>query len=375
MACLVTCADGVSCPSHLACFDGVCKTPQGTCSTDVDPDAAPCVVTLGGNGADGAGLFVHCLAPDPGSKALLGTIDTSDKMQCTQTVLQQGTQQMELCVIAADTITIADTLTATGSRPLVIAAVNTLEVAMNGVVDVASHRAGSFGAGAISALADCEAGQAQMTGGGAGGSFGTIGGDGGDGGAGTGASAMSAPTPGTVRPGCSGTSGGPSAGGLKGAAGGAVYLVAGGALTIRGTINASGASGTGGLVPNGGGGGGGSGGLIGLDAPMIHLFDTAIVMANGGAGGGGASSVTPGGDGSDPQLSTPGNPAAGGVGAGGAANAGGGATAVVAAANGGDSTTAGGGGGGGGGLGRTFAFGAITIDPAAVTSPAIATSP
>jgi hypothetical protein len=88
----------------------------------------------------------------------------------------------------------------------------------------------------------------------------------------------------TLYPGSGGGGGGTSgstAGGGGGGGGGAIQLVAGGTLTVSGTILANGGGGGNGFA----GGGGGSGGLVELAAPTVTLVSGATITARGGVGG------------------------------------------------------------------------------------------
>ena len=93
--------------------------------------------------------------------------------------------------------------------------------------------------------------------------------------------------------------------GSGGPGGGALELVAGGNLVVRGRIDAGGGGGRGGrggaLYGAGPGGGGGSGGSILLQAPTIRV--SGVVAANGGGGGGGGHGVDAGNAGQDGQGS------------------------------------------------------------------------
>src|SRR6185436_8796867 len=91
-----------------------------------------------------------------------------------------------------------------------------------------------------------------------------------------------------LRGGCPGQGGaGISDEGAKGHGGGAVLLIAGRTIDVRGAINAAGEGGGGAGTSAAGGGGGGSGGMIVLDAPTIT--NSGLILASGGGGGGGAA--------------------------------------------------------------------------------------
>lgn len=257
-----------------------------------------------------------------------------------------------VCALAADTITIdaTKTLSASGSRPLVLIA---HVITINGTIDVASHVRGRQGP--ASDLAGCDNGTNADTGkggGGQGGSFANKGGDGGDqdnnaGSKGTAGAALTNVT--TLRGGCPGGHGGMTSFSL-GHGGGAVLLIAD-SVTIAstGVINASGAGAEHGIPNDQGGGGGGSGGMIAISATAITLVSGGVIFANGGHGGGGAGNSTSGGDGGDPT-----GPTSGGGGGAGGDNAGDGGpgypNGTRKGTNGTSNNDGGGGGGGGAGI-------------------------
>ena len=318
----------------------------------------------------GSGGFYLCLASMPtGTMTLPDPIDTS---QCTTS---GGTEGMvgttAACIFAAGTINI-DSTGVTGSLPLVIVAVD--DINLNTSLD-ASSTTNPLDAGPGANFSGCSTTNggtmnAGGGGGGAGGSFGgkgALGGTGINGGVAGGSpqAAVTGPVP-VLRGGCPGGSGAQGANGpaTGGPGGGAVYLVARGNLFINGILTASGGGGSGGNASKGGGGGGGSGGMIVLHAGHLIINGGAQIFANGGGGGGGAGNGTSGADGNDStQLAAP---AQGGTNQGGGSCAGGngayGATAATTV-NGGN-----GGGGGGGGVGvvRVLAGGTI---PASQVSP------
>ena len=282
---------------------------------------------------------------------------------------------VDVCVVAAGTITISALGTATGSRPVALVATTMITVEADGGIDVASHNGTTVGAGADPS--DCIAGTPPvMLAGSYGGSFGGVGGNGGGGSAGAiGGIPPAAITPTSLRGGCAGGNGSganPTAGGQGG---GAIALVAGTSVTIAGQVNASGTRGGGSAAgaSGAGGAGGGSGGLIVLDAPMLKV--SGIVIANGGGGGEGTDGLTVGNPGLDPDLTKPTTPAAGGAngssfgGDGGAGAAGGTAAAAGSRGMGGIGI---GGGGGGGGAGYIHVVGMLsnagTISPSSPDS-------
>ena len=320
------------------------------------PDAQVCF---------GAGIGAICLSAVPTQPLVLpAAVFDTGAAGCTEVVTQNT---VELCVMAGTMVTLAagSVFRAVGTRPLVVVATSTLVIA--GTIDVSSPRGGAPGAG--TAVADCGSpgvgeNDAGGAGGGAGGSFGGRGGDGGTGdtnnnggpsGTGSGGTSLAAIVPTALRAGCPGADGGDGnqPRGIGGLAGGAVYLIAAGTLTITGNVFAAGRGG--GLgTDNSGGGGGGSGGMVGLDAPTVTV--TGVIAANGGGGGegGGFNSGANGADGTLDATRAAGgvfntNGGDGGLGSGGA---------ILTGARGGDEV--GGGGGGGGGAGHVYVKGALT---------------
>lgn len=312
---------------------------------------------------------------------------------CTEIRAQPGGGP-SLCIVAASTIEVITAVSVRGFGPnaLVMVAAQTLKI--GGTLDASSHVNDSAGVTGPGARGMCNApgidGATSTSGttgggggGGAGGSFSALGGLGGNGqtGAQHGNPTLPSPTS-TLVGGCPGGRGGhgngicmgltvPCGGGPGGIGGGAVYLIAGDAITVSGSVNASGqggAGGTDGFNNSGGGGGGGAGGMIGLDAP--HITVTGSLYANGGGGGGGGGSTPDdhGQPGSDPTSATV--AATGGAGgqdngsgnAGGAGGAGSvGTTAPGTGRNGTKVDSAGGGGGGGAGLIRIFGVPASSV--------------
>jgi hypothetical protein len=273
----------------------------------------------------------------PFTVSTASNVDT-DSPLCANTV----SGATNYCVIAATTITIAATLRATGKKPLVLIATDS--IVTTGMIDVT--------AGAGSNPSACSLGTRPTGGGGyAGGSFvglGGAGGFGGDGGA-TGLPAASVTDVTELRGGCSGQNDG--SGILTyGGGGGAVFLIAGNRIDIQGGINASGQGGGAGQGLLTGGYGGGAGGMIGFEAPIITC--SSLLLAAGGGGGGGSSGPFEGHNGSTPDSITP---AAGGGGVNGG-QGGSGSTPSrgapgMAGSPGLAETPPGAGGGGGGGAG------------------------
>jgi len=333
-------------------------------ATDADlVDAPP--------GCLGAGGFSVCPpASVPPNVFLLGSagvFDTDTNVSCASQQppgwVERG-QPASCFVFGAQIVVAMDgiPLSVTGSRPLVIAA--TESITATGPIDVASHTGGSIGPGANAK--DCDsfgtAGSGAGSAGGAGGSFGTIGGYGGDDGAALGGLPGPAIAPVTLHGGCPGQLIGSIAAPPSGAGGGVVYLTAGASITIHSGIDASGVGGMGGF-PNAGGAGGGTGGMIVLIAPTVDCTG-ANLFADGGGGGAGGSSA-PGSNGADPDGSTScctGGPSVVGGGGNGAHDG-------RAAGAGGSGGAPNSGGGGGGGAGYIMVQGTNLMSPSR-SSPA-----
>ncbi|MGE5183652.1 MAG: hypothetical protein ACM31C_16385 [Acidobacteriota bacterium] len=374
-----SCTIDSDCGGGGACKMGFCAFADPGCTASgyrygdySGPQSGQCVA--GGSGSDagvdapdsgsndlcyGSGLVQACFAATPsGTKTYTTntTINTDDTSTCMAV-----TSSSAWCVIAAQTIDVdaGATLTAHGSRPLVLVA--TQSISISGTLDVSSRRGGTPGAGADAA--GCNAGTAPSAagGGGAGGSFGGQGGNGGarfDGSAGGIAGGALVPT--ALRGGCKGQDGGGTTGGAGGAGGGGVYLIASTSIFVSGAIDASGAGGTTATNNSSGGGGGGAGGYIGLESPSVQ--NSGSIFANGGGGGEASGSTTAGTNGSDPTA--PGTPAPGG--SLGSTNGGdGGDGAAGATLTGGTGTMGNTGGGAGGGGGGGGGGGILHVQPSA----------
>ena len=380
-----TCENNEECGAGGTCSDGFCAFVDNLCPSGLrygdrsGPLSNQCVGGQSDGGVEtigdgslcyGTGLVVACFtAPPMGMQTLASnvSVNTESSPQC-QTVANST----DWCVIAAQSITInaGVTVAATGARPLVLIATETLTV--NGSIDVASHRNANVGPAADAP--GCNAGGAPTgTSGGAGGSFGGVGGNGAgiNGNAGMAGAAL---TPTTLRGGCSGQVGANdgSAGGARGRGGGAVYLIANTSIFVGGLINASGSGGGGGGTgESAGGGGGGAGGFIGLDSPMIMV--SGVAVANGGGGGEASGTLSTGEAGDDPTNPT--MPALGGAGMSGFGTDGGNG-AFTTTLNGANASTSCGtcgapsaGGGGGGGAGIIKRYRASSIGGTGVVSP------
>jgi hypothetical protein len=269
-----------------------------------------------------------------------------------------------LALIVAGDATVAGSLDLTGGRAGVE------ESAGPGGFAGGPDNTGGLGAGG--GAAGLGAGGATDDGGGGGGH----GGSGGDGGqssmASGGAGGATAGTPDlAVLAGGSGGGAGRDggAGGRGGGGGGALYLGAGGTLTVSGVLNAGGAGGEAGASGNAGGGGGAGGALL-LEAPSVTLAAGAVAAANGGGGGGGGDGGTAGTAGAIGAGSA--TPAAGGGGGAAGGTGGAGAGAALNGAPGTDATDGAGGGGGAAGRVRVNALGAPSL-AAGIVSPAAST--
>lgn len=331
-------------------------TTEPDAPPDVPPDAPPPTANCFGTSA----LALVCLESLPTGAltfAAAEVIDTTTSPKCA--ALRVGSSNV--CVIAADALTISAPVTVTGMRPLVLLSLGAITI--SATLDVASHRGFPKGPGGDGS--PCNAGiNPTGGGGGQGGSFGSMGGDGGnsDGATDRGTRGTTT-TPTTLRGGCIGADGAGSPT-SQGHGGGAVLLIAE-TITVSGSINASGSPGAGAPAGRHGGGGAGSGGMIVFDAPTITV--SGPVYANGGGGGGGSSNATSGSTGSEPPAlggATGGNRGGSG-GAGGAGSLGAGAGG--SGASGTNNNDGGGGGGGGAGVILQFRH----VGPLIMTSPPV----
>lgn len=306
------------------------------------------------SGCLGTGVWTVCVGNPMSTVTLPSTVDTDLSPLCAASVpsgwLANG--QPNTCFIIARSITGSISTIVTGTRPLVLAV--SQNITLDATLDVASHRSGTRGASAnYGGCAVSGAGIASTAGagGGAGGSFGSTGGNGGKGNNGATAEGIAGTTIAatTLHGGCRGGDGGKGNSTVPAGAdgGGAVYLVAGGSITVSGVIDASGAGAAAAPKAFSGGAGGGSGGMIVLDAASI-MFSGSL-FANGGGGGGGADVSNPGAAGSDPTMALV--PAPGGNSAGIGGSGGSGAYSTFSGFAGGVGNIDGGGGGGGGGVG------------------------
>ncbi len=344
------CPSGLTCSAQLICEDrGNAISDAGTDSPNIPPvDALACY---------GTDIVKICFASAPTQPLVISNVTTIDTMTssiCVATV-SGGTNY---CVVAGTSIMVNGTLRATGAKPLVLIASDSIIISQ--LIDVGSHRTTPEFIGAGADPATCTAGTPAGTrGGGAGGSFT---GKGGNGGSASGGGAGGQPVNGItsiteLRGGCPGQDGDGGGKGTRGHGGGAVYLIAVNRIDITGPgINAAGEGGAPGAASGGissGAGGGGAGGVIGFDAPTLTC--SSLILANGGGGGEGSGVNASGTAGADPSTTASaiggtGGSSIGGDGGNGSSGAAGGAGA--SGKNGSTlSGTDGGGGGGGGGAG------------------------
>lgn len=314
-------------------------------AVDAPPDAQACF---------GTAPLAICLQSAPSAPlSLSGGFNTTTDPRCAALV-----SGGDYCVVVGTTIAISAKLRATGTRPLVLLASDTISV--DSAIDVGSHRNQTPETGAGADPAGCAGTIPLVGGGGAGGSLMGLGGTGGadllTGSAG-GIPAVAVTAITGLRGGCTGQNGSGSNPGTGGHGGGAVYLVAGNAIALGSGIDAAGEGGNPGVTNTSGGGGGGAGGMIVLDARSITSTGNPLILANGGAGGEGSGDVDAGVVGQDSTTIAAASGGTGGVSNGGD---GGDGSATAAAGPGGPGASGGvvnpgshrgGGGGGGGGAG------------------------
>ncbi len=343
---------------------------QGTSSELADAATDTTMIDGSPDGPSGFCLgdtsVTACLSEMPTQTLMINaptTINTDNPGECAPNASSPA-----YCILAGSSIMImgSATLSAAGTRPLVLMSSGGITIAPGAAIDVGGHRNAMpqlTGAGGRT----CEGGIAPTPDGGAfGGTFGSIGGDGGaDAGAHPGGKAASTTiTTTSLQGGCAGEAG-LNNGGTAGPAGGAVALLAVATIELDGTIFAGGGGAGGAKTNNRGGGGGGAGGMIVIDAPVITGTKPNI-GANGGAGGEGSGGMM-GKDGADAPAD-PTKVAAGGTGGSTGGDGGAGATSAGAAVAGGIGTSAAGGGGGGGGVGVIKVYGAAGL-PGNVSPP------
>ena len=344
---------------HGTLGGGNSRSDGGGMNIDIDApladaavDAPPGQTCVGGSQGS---LLRVCYAPGTEPTNPYNPTTNYDTGSGCDRVIGQSFPYPELCIKHGSSITITNNIRYTGLRPIVLVSLSTIMI--SGDVDVSNGGAGGTNlvcAFDLEGQNDNNNGSSSGAGGGAGGGFGTSGGSGGDGTVSGGPFGPSIGL-GAIRGGCPGGRGGNSTignGGSGGDGGGAIYLIAKDSINVTGSIRANGEHGNGGGL-KAGGGGGGSGGLVGFDAPAVSVGGT--VMANGGGGGEGGDTNETGMPGSDPQIATYNQRAAGGTGMADNGGAGGGGSVLtMSGVTGGSSGNGGGGGGGGGGRVRRY---------------------
>jgi hypothetical protein len=253
----------------------------------------------------GGGPAMTCLDSPPTTAYPGGSLDVDTDPTSPQCRGDVTTPKGNIvCVIAYTAISLDGTISAHGSRPLVIVSAGNITIEQGGSVDVGSHGSGTPQALGPAANGTCNTGTPGSHGGGPGGSFGGIGGGGGTPNTlPSTAGALVLAT--TLRGGCMGADG-DSSPGSHGDGGGAVAVVTNATLEIDGYIDASGGFGNGGDGPSyGGGGGGGAGGMIEIAASAV-TGGGQVFAAGGGGGEGGEddSTATAGKSGGDPSATT-----------------------------------------------------------------------
>lgn len=337
-----------------------------------EPDAAPPPDTCNGLGFDPSNIACADIPEPVGAFNFNGTVTiNTDDLQCPDgiacAVVPQANGAPDVVVASVTELSLgADSaLFVTGSRPVIVVAFESLQIAGDVVVEPPPEDLGEL----------CDAGRGDQGArttydlgpGGGGGGFGEAGGSGGDGspdGAPAGGDANGNEALSPLRGGCGGGDGGNSgqnddvgAGGDGGNGGGALQLTAR-TIDIQGRLFAPGGGGQGpqqgfdfdDICDDAGGGGGGSGGAILIEGQSVTLASESVVAVNGGGGGGGCN----GGGVDDSRNGQPGRGLGNGSGAENQnSNRGGdGAQGSTPAEDGFSEDAAGGSGGGGGGLGR-----------------------
>ena len=382
--CEITCTH--SCPSGSTCgANGFCHaTGAAECTLGGGDGGSPDSSIGSGSNCYGAGMLHMCFQDAPtGVRALSGLIATGgsagDDCMSTQS---QGAGKPELCVFAGSDITVADGAQArfVGTRPVVIVSTGAISIGTasgsGAVLDAGSQRSGGLAnLGPDADDAACDLGTDPTgSGGGAGGSFQGRGGSGGGPNNGmTGGLAGAIGSHDVVRGGCPGQAATGDAA-SSGHGGGAVWLIAAARIDVFGQLDASGEGGATSTIPADGsggvgqppGGGGGAGGMVGLDAPAIHVGPAGIVTVGGGGGAGTGKNVnTTGKDGFNPLQCSTGGGAGGPAGSSGVTGGNSSCGTTLTGLPGRNSDTLGtASGGGGGGAGYLLTTGAVTNDNA-----------
>lgn len=244
----------------------------------------------------------------------------------TMAIDQDGGPQLALLLVNSLVLDRMSFLLATGSRPLAIASLTTMDIRSS--IDVSSQ-SGMVGAGGNPDGCDFTEGNGQdgfdesRGSGGGGGGFRGRGGLGGQGSSGDRpAAGRLVAMPDVLRGGCSGGMGGGPDTELSrgGDGGGGLYLFACQSIRLIADLEAGGSGGGGGSNASAyGGGGGGSGGLVVIDAPELFVPDAevaAMVNVRGGGGGGGSNFPLGGDDGGDGSGGGEGRGGSSGIGPG-----------------------------------------------------------
>jgi hypothetical protein len=372
------CADSQDCPSGIACVANQCvgaSDDAGDSSQDLDSEAAAAEAAVADAGSqdaldaasndsatcDAAAPMPFDFKPSNFSPVGLGwdaapiakiTSPDCDERCLPPPVANFTTENgvsADLYVLESLSIDATAALTLRGSRPVVFAVADTVEIAGKLIVAAAGPLGGPGGY-ASGTVPGPGAGETAVSSGGGGGSYCLLK-DGGGGWGGTLSGSGAAPGKEYGRPELiplvGGSAGGDGSDGAPGGAGGgAVQIVAGSSVTVPlfGSIHAGGGEGAGATRASGGG----SGGAILLEAPSVVI--NGHVAANGGGGGQGSPNGERGSPASDDDRPAPGGGSQTADGGHSDGEGGSGSAANSAAKNGlpAANGTAGGGGGGGG---------------------------
>lgn len=370
-------------PLYQGCDGGACRA-DGGCT----PPSFPFVpsnfnpATIAAAGLVGA-VNLNCAAVfDSSPDASTPFVNWCGQPQPNVVTVPQGDGGTDAVVLGMYALTVAPdagSLRLQGTRPVIFAVFDTATLAgpvfANATLDTPGPGGSELQCGpATGGNGGVSNGRG---GGGGGGGLGTAGANGGQGNnnggtVGAAGSALGGVDAAPLRGGCSGGRGGGTTGfGVGGAGGGALQFSVASTLSVSGIISTSGGGGRQGTANSSGGGGGGSGGSLLLEASALSVTSSARLTSNGGGGGEGQDGNA-GGVGQNGSLTTA-TPANGGSGNNGG-NGGNGGAGGTAPANGTNDNNGGGGGGGAVGRIRINGFGACTVDPMAVVSPAASRS-
>ncbi|MEO8703284.1 MAG: hypothetical protein ABI867_24770 [Kofleriaceae bacterium] len=360
--CAITCSVDQDCPDGLACSpEGRCSEQGEVCTCDANTflrcnsttSAQLCVAD--GSHSEGVDCVTSCIdnlegphcshvvpqfvpavcdlpAVEP-ERTIAGTVSTDDNATCSE-VISQGSDEPELCVMHAGTLTIANP-NLVGKRVPVFVADGDLTVERLFVFAVSSMP----GAGASGRTRGGPP-SSDFVLGGDGAAFIQIGGLGGR------RLITPEPDPFPTTAFHGGNSAASEGAVLGGGAGGSTMVIScQGRVTVEGPIDAGGGGGTGGRGSISAAGGG-SGGRILIEGMNVTIAVTGALWANGGGGGGGVSggNGVSGGDALQDNRASPG-------GGSGAVLGGDGGFLEIVPTGGGAGTVAGTQGGGGGSVG------------------------